>query len=80
MHTRTMYTTATESTTATTTTATTTLLDATLISTLEAQVLQLADHEAWLDAQIRDLEFALNHGKTNIIITKQLWRITFQLQ
>ncbi|KAG9065623.1 hypothetical protein KI688_001912 [Linnemannia hyalina] len=48
--------TATESTTTTTTTP-----DAALISTLEAQVLQLADHDAWLDAQIRDLECALSN-------------------
>ncbi|KAF9141370.1 hypothetical protein BGX30_004959 [Mortierella sp. GBA39] len=51
-----MSTTATESTTTTTTT-----LDAVLINTLEAQVLQLADHDAWLDAQIRELECALNN-------------------
>ncbi|KAG0014018.1 hypothetical protein BGZ80_010701, partial [Entomortierella chlamydospora] len=31
-----------------------------LIQTLEDQVLELADHEAWLDAQIRELEFANN--------------------
>ncbi|KAF9155972.1 hypothetical protein BG015_007879 [Linnemannia schmuckeri] len=37
--------------------------DAALINTLEAQVLQLADHEAWLDAQIRELEFALDNDK-----------------
>ncbi|KAF9539283.1 hypothetical protein EC957_005598 [Mortierella hygrophila] len=55
-----MSTTAAESTT-TTTAATATTLDAALISTLEAQVLQLADHDAWLDAQIRDLECALNN-------------------
>ncbi|KAG0316680.1 hypothetical protein BGZ99_006746 [Dissophora globulifera] len=29
-----------------------------LIPTLEDHLLQLADHEAWLDAQIRELEFA----------------------
>ncbi|KAI9231114.1 MAG: hypothetical protein BYD32DRAFT_230274 [Podila humilis] len=28
---------------------------------LEEQVLQLADHEAWLDMQIEELQFALNH-------------------
>ncbi|KAF8948011.1 P-type ATPase [Haplosporangium gracile] len=38
--------------------------DAALINTFEAQVLQLADHEAWLDAQIRELEFALDNDKT----------------
>ncbi|KAG0313468.1 hypothetical protein BGZ97_010151 [Linnemannia gamsii] len=43
----------------TTTAASTT--DAGLINTLEAQVLQLADHEAWLDAQIRELEFTLDN-------------------
>ncbi|KAF9121846.1 hypothetical protein BGW39_010216 [Mortierella sp. 14UC] len=35
-------------------------MDAGLIQTLEAQVLQLADHEAWLDAQIRELELAID--------------------
>lgn len=38
--------------------------DAGLITTLEAQVLQLADHEAWLDAQIRELELILDNGKS----------------
>ncbi|KAG0294865.1 hypothetical protein BGZ96_000276 [Linnemannia gamsii] len=46
----------------TTTVASTT--DAGLITTLEAQVLQLADHEAWLDAQIRELELALDNDTT----------------
>ncbi|KAG0042396.1 hypothetical protein BGZ83_000509 [Gryganskiella cystojenkinii] len=32
-----------------------------LLTTLEEQILQLADHEAWLDAQIRELEFAYSH-------------------
>ncbi|KAF9981359.1 hypothetical protein BGZ65_004036 [Modicella reniformis] len=38
------------------------LMDAGLIPTLENQILQLADHEAWLDAQIRELEFANSQG------------------
>ncbi|KAF9287443.1 hypothetical protein BGZ88_008601 [Linnemannia elongata] len=63
-----MSTTTTESTT--TTTATTTP-DASLIGTLETQVLQLADHEAWLDAQIRELEFALNHDKAESMNTDE---------
>ncbi|GJJ76533.1 hypothetical protein EMPS_08892 [Entomortierella parvispora] len=33
--------------------------NAALLLTLEEEVLQLADHEVWLDAQIRDMEFAL---------------------
>jgi hypothetical protein len=49
----------------TTTAASTT--DAGLINTLEAQVLQLADHEAWLDAQIRELEFTLDNGKSTTL-------------
>ncbi|KAF9576525.1 hypothetical protein EC968_008003 [Mortierella alpina] len=37
---------------------------AAVIPTLEDQILQLADHEAWLDAQIRELEFAAEIGTT----------------
>ncbi|KAF9905421.1 hypothetical protein EC991_001649 [Linnemannia zychae] len=35
--------------------------DTGLIQTLEAQVLELADHEAWLDAQIRELELVIDN-------------------
>jgi cation transport regulator ChaC len=35
--------------------------------TLEEQILQLADHEAWLDAQIRELEFANSNGERNAL-------------
>jgi len=38
-----------------------------LLLTLEEQILQLADHEAWLDAQIRELEFANSHGNRNAL-------------
>ncbi|KAF9354573.1 hypothetical protein BGX26_007609 [Mortierella sp. AD094] len=37
-----------------------------LIQTLEDQVLELADHEAWLDAQIRELEFANSQDVSSI--------------
>ncbi|KAF9098968.1 hypothetical protein BGX23_004503 [Mortierella sp. AD031] len=43
---------------------TTSTTNAGLISILEAQVLQLADHEAWLDAQIRELELAIDNDAT----------------
>ncbi|KAF9959467.1 hypothetical protein BGZ70_008825 [Mortierella alpina] len=39
---------------------------AAVIPTLEDQILQLADHEAWLDAQIRELEFATEHDTTAV--------------
>ncbi|KAG0202256.1 hypothetical protein BGX28_005170 [Mortierella sp. GBA30] len=41
-------------------------VDTALIPTLEDQILQLADHEAWLDAQIRELEFANENDTTAI--------------
>ncbi|KAF9189948.1 hypothetical protein BGZ50_000498 [Haplosporangium sp. Z 11] len=37
-----------------------------LIATLEEQVLQLIDHEGWLDAQIRELEFANENDTASI--------------
>ncbi|KAG0027645.1 hypothetical protein BGZ81_005416 [Podila clonocystis] len=36
-------------------------MEPTLTAALEEQVLQLADHEAWLDMQIGELQFALDH-------------------
>ncbi|KAF9333204.1 hypothetical protein BG006_003904 [Podila minutissima] len=36
-------------------------MEPTLTAALEEQVLQLADHEAWLDMQIEELRFALDH-------------------
>ncbi|KAG0089341.1 hypothetical protein BGZ93_009913, partial [Podila epicladia] len=36
-------------------------MEPTLVAALEEQVLQLADHEAWLDMQIEELQFALDH-------------------
>ncbi|KAF9301245.1 hypothetical protein BGZ74_006942 [Mortierella antarctica] len=36
-------------------------MEPTLTAALEEQVLQLADHEAWLDMQIEELQFALDH-------------------
>ncbi|KAG0272592.1 hypothetical protein BGZ95_011628 [Linnemannia exigua] len=50
--------------TKTATLSTSATTDAGLIQTLEAQVLQLADHEAWLDAQIRELELAIENDTT----------------
>ncbi|KAI1319077.1 hypothetical protein EDD11_004966 [Mortierella claussenii] len=39
--------------------------DAHLVPILEDQILQLTDHEAWLDAQIRELEFAKRQDRTD---------------
>ncbi|KAF9935274.1 hypothetical protein FBU30_004849 [Linnemannia zychae] len=47
-----------------TTMASSATTDAELITTLESQVLQLVDHEAWLDAQIRELEYACDNDMT----------------
>ncbi|CAO3564644.1 unnamed protein product [Mortierella alpina] len=41
---------------------------AAVIPTLEDQILQLADHEAWLDAQIRELEFAAEWQHPSLFI------------
>lgn len=41
-------------------------MEPTLTAALEEQVLQLADHEAWLDMQIEELQFALDHGKCKV--------------
>ncbi|KAF9431017.1 hypothetical protein BGZ76_000606 [Entomortierella beljakovae] len=45
-----------------------TTVDAGLIPILEDQVVQLANHEEWLDAQIKELEFANNQDLDNIPI------------
>ncbi|KAF9109348.1 hypothetical protein BGX27_007733 [Mortierella sp. AM989] len=49
-----------------TTTSTETPMNPGLIPILEDQVLELADHEAWLDAQIREMEFANSHDRSSI--------------
>jgi len=41
--------------------------EAGLIPTLENEILLLADHEAWLDAQIRELEFTNKQGKDQVL-------------
>ncbi|KAF9419679.1 hypothetical protein BGZ94_009359 [Podila epigama] len=40
--------------------------ESTVLVTLEEQVLQLADHEAWLDMQIRELEYAVAQDESTI--------------